>query len=60
LRVLDLILGLLDIRQAELQLITALSTMRNYNNDITLNASSFLVVWKLAWNWLHLELTENY
>jgi hypothetical protein len=29
----------MDICQAELQLITTLSTMRNYNHDNTLNAS---------------------
>jgi hypothetical protein len=37
--VLDLTLGLFDIRHAEIQLIITLSIMRNYNNDNTLKAS---------------------
>jgi hypothetical protein len=37
--VLDLYLDLLDIRQAELQVIITPSAMRNYNHDNTLNAS---------------------
>jgi hypothetical protein len=52
-------LDLPDIRQAELQLIVSISTVRNYNHDNTLNASvttlrklqaSFLLVWNTLGN----------
>jgi hypothetical protein len=36
------------LRQAELQLTVTLSKMRNCNHENTLNASSFLIVWKLT------------
>jgi hypothetical protein len=39
----DLTLDLLDIRQAELQLIASLSTVRNYNHDNTLRVNASVI-----------------